>query len=511
MVISSLFLLTIAFGAHTVTTSSGGTSYNIVEDTAKNFNILVNVTDTAAGSNVTAVNVTIPSSFSYLNGNQSAGTSPVTPTFANTSTVLHWNSSAGLIALNSTRNFAFNATPATPGSYNITVRVTNSSAVTTTNISVTVNDTTTPDTIDFDSTTVANGTNLTSSSIIVNITGTDNGAISVLLAKLYYANGTLANTSTSATSPVYVNFSGHEDGVYIINGSINDTANNVNSSLTARMITVDTTGPTITLSKSSSTKTSINLDVDLTDTYGNLNSTCTSTRGTVAGGSDASQTIEATGLGCGNSYSFQVTCEDSFGNVNTETASFSTDNCGSGGGGGGGGGSSGGLSSGSAPVDLQTTSTATITSREGYVKHFTSADGANHTITFTDVSDESVTLKIQSTPQTLTLNVGDSKQVDLNSDGSADVKVTLDSITNGAAAVTLVSLKETPAKETPTETPTVPTDQPNTDEVAPGDDSGEPTTPTDVDTGSSKTKIVVIGVIVAIIIIGGVIYFMRKQ
>ncbi len=65
-----------------------------------------------------------------------------------------------------------------------------------------------------------------------------------------------------------------------------------------------------------------------------------------------------------------------------------------------------------------------------------SFDGkTEHTVELKEVTEDSVTLIITSTPQTITLKVGETKNIDVNEDGETDFSVTLNEITDGKAGL----------------------------------------------------------------------------
>jgi hypothetical protein len=104
-----------------------------------------------------------------------------------------------------------------------------------------------------------------------------------------------------------------------------------------------------------------------------------------------------------------------------------------------------------------------------------SYEGINHTVGVRSLSLTSITIIVQSTPQTTTLDVGETKQFDLDANGTKDISVTLDSIINKKANITVKFIEEpkvqpqvntpidpiTPTKPTPVVAtiPTTPTEQ----------------------------------------------------
>ena len=105
-------------------------SVRIVEDVQAVFNISINNTAVAAVNNITEVNITLPSSFTFVSasnatfnntgGNVSFGGTDIIITFNATATsaygsgnTLSWNSTNGLVFNNTNTFFHFNVTAAT--------------------------------------------------------------------------------------------------------------------------------------------------------------------------------------------------------------------------------------------------------------------------------------------------------------------------------------------------------------------------------------------------------------
>ncbi len=146
LVFITILIISFVLAAHVITTSSGGNSYSVNEDVGFIYNITINNTDTTASGNISQVNITIPNTFSFLAN--SNGTDAGTHTFTNTSTVFSWNNS-GLVMNLTWKYFWFNVTASTPGNYNLTITTTNVTGSFSSNISVTINDTTSPSSINF--------------------------------------------------------------------------------------------------------------------------------------------------------------------------------------------------------------------------------------------------------------------------------------------------------------------------------------------------------------------------
>jgi len=99
------------------------------------------------------------------------------------------------------------------------------------------------------------------------------------------------------------------------------------------------------------------------------------------------------------------------------------------------------------------------------VATFTMATSSNiettesHSVTISEITDTSVTIIIQSDPITLELNIGDIKTVDVDGDGTSDLELTLNGITDGNADITINTLVQIPEVE-PTASTSEPTSEP---------------------------------------------------
>ncbi len=248
LIIFSIVFAGFVFAAHVIRTSSGGTSYNLAEDVGFIYNISVNNSDAGQTANITQLNITLPSGFTFIPG--ANGTTVQNYSFVNTSSVLSWSNFTYFLINGSDGSvlnyFWLNATAATPGNYNITITTLNGTGAFNSNISVTVNDTTIPSTIAFASPVETDGTNLSRNNIQVNVSATDNGVIDKIVVRLYNSTQALVNTSISSAgvASYFINFTSLGDGTYRFNATVNDTYNNLNNTAT-RLITLDTTPPNV--------------------------------------------------------------------------------------------------------------------------------------------------------------------------------------------------------------------------------------------------------------------------
>lgn len=131
-------------------------------------------------------------------------------------------------------------------------------------------------------------------------------------------------------------------------------------------------------------------------------------------------------------------------NVTNEVSSGSSGSSSSGGGGGG--------SSTSATVIVNSESTYTVTEEQLQAQEqnlavkesisFTQA-GSSHKVTVLALTETTATILVQSTPQEITLRIGETKQVNLNENDQPDLQITLEKITFNTASFMFKILQET--------------------------------------------------------------------
>src|SRR3989344_3081675 len=145
---------------------------------------------------------------------------------------------------------------------------------------------------------------------------------------------------------------------------------------------------------------------------------------------------------------YTVRCEvtDAVNNANsvdtTSTNDFTVSiTSSSSGGGSGGGSSSGGEAIVSFDADLSQVNQASFKASQGRVKTFSFDGATKHTVTFNEIRNDGVTLIIASTPITVNLKIGESKLVDVNADGTEDIKAILNSVENDVADVMITKIQ----------------------------------------------------------------------
>ena len=515
----------------------------INEDVTTRLNISIN--SSLAGitkQNVSEVNITLPGSFTFTaNSNYTTnGTAPYedsrNATFnLNSSTLLLWtNTTNGFMTNGSNTTLGFNITAANPGNYtiNITYKLFNDVTENNTYINITVNDTTAPRVVFFNSQNPVAYANLSVREIIVNVSANDTfSAIGSFNISLLFPNGSLANNTLhkgallEVNDSVRVNFTGIHltDGQYIINVSnVSDNAylrgfgsNNTNMTGIQRNVTIDLTAPTVTVVKSSSsTAHQIVLDVTITDaTSGIVGKQCTASGGGVDGvtisGTGGSQTATQTGLGCNTAYIYTLTCLDYSGNSGSKQVTVNTDTCSSGGSSDGGTGGSGSdvvgsasssfwiLTYNEATTDLNGDTDGVSVNLDERYRVKVKVDTELYYVGVTETTDTTADINVTTTAEDkeATLIVGDVKKFDVNADNKYDVAVTLNGIDSatGKADLSVVYIQEPVSAE---------------DQVGVTEGAGE--TPTTPEKAKSKAWIWVIVVLVALAIVWA-IFSGKKQ
>ncbi len=431
LIASAIFILSISFviGVHTVTTSTGGSSYSVNETIQNTYNISVLNADTGQNANITQVNITIPSNFVFIAG--TSGTNVTVSSFENTSTVLSWtNSTLYLINGSSTAYFWFNAT-STPGSYNLTVTSVNITGSYSSNISVTVNDTTNP-TASFGEPVEAYNTS--SGEVNFSLKCSDNYNIS---AAQFWGNftgsWTINQSNTSMINDTYWNISlTLAEGTYIWGTYCNDSTNNSAWTSTNRTLIVDLTGPTATSSCSTSN----------VNTGGLVTCTCSGTdalsgiSSTTASGSQDTLSV--------GTHTYTCTVTDYAGNSALSTSTFTVS---------GGSTSSGGSSSSSQEQNKYwtrgTVYVKDIQFMESYTRELQSKQrlkidlvSGEHYIGIISLTENTAIINVSSDPVQETFIVGDERKYELNGDNYYDLSLTLNSIENNKANITIRPLTE---------------------------------------------------------------------
>ena len=231
----------------------------------------------------------------------------------------------------------------------------------------------------------------------------------------------------------------------------------INNSNAEYVIARDTNVPSVTLTAPSDTTIDVSYPIKYTCSGSDTSSiaSCSMlltkpTGDTVTKTGCSEQTFTLTDTNQAGTNTIQCTVIDNVGRTSSTSKTFSVSSATTGGAGAGGGGGGGAGTTPENPVTVQqgervdagtlsATETFTSVAKEGTVT-FTVA-GGSHSAKVLDVTTDSITIEVSSTPQQLTLTTGETKEVDLTDDGKNDLSVTLKSITNGKADLVFKSLE----------------------------------------------------------------------
>ena len=278
-------------------------------------------------------------------------------------------------------------------------------------------------------------------SVYFNVTNASGGELAT------FGNWTRAYATDGQYYNVTFDTSVVSDGPYNVTIWANDTnAGNLNNSESIRIV-VDNTGPSVALTKTSSSTNSIIVDIDVTES-GSGTSSCTVDRSDTATvtGSLNSWTITESDLAHGTAYTYVVTCTDYAGSSTQATLATSTDSS-SGSPAGNGGGGDGGRATTYAVSEGQL--------KTGFTKELKTNDkmkfevsGSDHQVSVAKLTETTATIEISSDPQTATLSLGDIRKFDLTANGYYDLQATLNGISNNRADITIKAIHEEVTKET---------------------------------------------------------------
>ena len=414
---------------------TGPASFTVAEDLTYTYNISINNSAAAVDTNITAVNITLPTGFTYDGTNNS---NIIGANFSVIGSVLMWfntSSSFPLINNNTNASFIFNATMATAGSYNFTIVTVNETGVTTSYLPVTINDTTFP-TVSF-STFVNSGNYSGNYSLVATIVDDTESWVYFNITNSSGAttlNLTASNPSGN-TWNVTFNTATQTEGLYNVSIWVNDSNNQINNSITVINFRIDNTNPTNT-----------GFDCTPASVYVGDTVTCSCDGAADTGGSGVASTSFTVNPSTTTTGTKTETCTltDFAGNSIAPTTTFTVSSRPSGGGLSGSGGSS---------STTQTWSNTYTSTEEQFTAGYTKAMKANERIKVKIVNDDhfvgiksitttSATIEIASDPITIELDIGEDAKADVNNDGIYDIYVILNSITDGKADITITKIVE---------------------------------------------------------------------
>lgn len=508
-----LFLTYFVLAALTVTrTDFTTTQFNFNEDTVVLYNVTVNNTNEGAPANVTDVNITVPSSFTYtsFNGTNAGGTNLFLNGTSASGLVMQWRnntgtdvsrglingSALGTLAGGGIKNFWFNASAATPGIYNVTVEVKNATGLYNTNLTVRINDTTRP-VVFVGNITVVDRVNV-SGILVLNVSVFDNSIINAVLFNISNSSGEiiLVNSTNSSAitggSSVYWNSTidtrNYADGVYNLTILANDTyGSGVLNNSAVIQLTFDNTDPT----------GSITCDPNPVD-RGDV-TTCTCSAQDALSGVNSTSTTASPSTTQTGTFDIECVATDIAGNVAIIEGEYSVE--GSSSRSGTGGSSSSTTTSTVSWTRTEDKSTTNLDNVEGSGATAPSISASlgsreraritvrsvEHHIGVVSITSASAVIEISSAPQRSTFVVGETKSFDVSDDGTNDISVTLVSIRDGKANLRVDSLTR-PAE-------VVPVDGTNAD--------------SEVDSGMGNSGKWIMGLII-VAVIAAVIFFITR-
>lgn len=324
---------------------------------------------------------------------------------------------------------------------------------------------------------------------LLNVTVTDTitgmGAINRVLFNLTNLTGGIQNNTfvaeVSADGKTYTNSTGfnltsYPDGRYNLTVYANDTIGIDNTSVRSQFY-VDRLAPyQIVTTPISTGQTSINFSITITDATSGVNTSCVVNRsGTLITMTDTGllQYAYESGLTAGTAYTYNVSCSDRAGNMNTSGVYTVTTNATA--------TTTASSSGGGLPASAITYSVSLTNTGDSVDRNLRTGDGVkfivasvSHSVTLKSLSNASVTVTIASTPIDATLVVGETKKFDLNGDGTFDIAVTYNglmgrtfakinvaSISEPMTSQEIVQQKAAEAAATAAANPTEPTEKSN--------------------------------------------------
>jgi len=412
------------------------------------YNITINNTnDGGVGGNITLVNITLPPTFSYIfsyaGTDNGTNTNSTVRNISITNTIYWFNYTKGII--NSSANsslFWFNASVSTAGTYSINITTLNSTGTNhTTALTVTVIDGAPTITVVYP----LNGSAYSNNTVNFTVSAVDAaGNISACWTQIN--SSTNVTMSRSGNTFNYTNIT-MLDGNYLYRIYCNDSWNNVNGNVSVNF-TIDTIAPyAVNYTSMSTAQTSLGFNISISDADSGVSSSCVVNRSysslATVSGTGAVQNISDSGLTCATTYLYNVTCNDSAGNINRTSVSYATSAC-----------DVVADSPGGGEVvapSFWTTSYVLTDSQvaEGFNRmlpmkgrfKFNFA-GSEHSMGVVALTSTTATVNVSSTPQQKIMSTGEEWKVDLTSDGYYDISVKLVGILNNQANVTMIGIHE---------------------------------------------------------------------
>jgi len=435
MALAIFFCLNLVSASHIINSST--ISFN--EDTSNIINISINNTDMGQSANITQVDINLYGNFNF--SLDSSGTDAPFETFTNTSTTLTWiNSSGFLINGSELKYFWFNLTSYTPGLYNITILTKNITDTYSTNISITVKDTTPP----LINITYPINTTYAGYITLINYTAID----LVSLSKCWYSNDSGVNNFSIQNSGTNFSNVSTLDGLDSLTVYCNDSSGNIGSSNIS--FSIDRTNPQIILvSPDNSTNWSSSTPVTFTYRVSDVSiSTCSLLLNYIVDQTIGNITVDTpqifTKTMSSAYYNWSVQCVDNVGHTGSSetrrlrvftTFLSSSDDDGD------------GSSSVSFWTNTQAISDKQFT--DGYsqllakkYRVMVTINKKFYYIGIADLTATKVTMNISSTTLQAVLGIGEERKFDINNDRYNEIYVRVNSIASDKVNLTIKKINE---------------------------------------------------------------------
>ncbi len=279
-----------------------------------------------------------------------------------------------------------------------------------------------------------------SDSIVLNVSIVDAGGAILVWFNITNSSG-MTNGTYIATNHEgnywndTLNTSLFPDGDYNVTVYANDTVNNLNNSISSGAFTIDNTNPVATFTCSPSI---------IGD---GATTTCTCTGTDASSGVDSSLTTAAVTITANSTFgtfttgTSNCTITDYAGNTHNATGTYTvaSDSATDG-------------TSSSSTTALKWTRSYSISDnqfKEGYTQQLATkgrikfkVGSTIHQVGVLELTETTAKIEVSSTPQEATLAIGDTRKFDVSEEGYYDISVTLNSILDGKADLTIMSINE---------------------------------------------------------------------
>jgi len=168
-----------------------------------------------------------------------------------------------------------------------------------------------------------------------------------------------------------------------------------------------------------------------------------------------------------------------------------------------------------------TTSVSEINLEEGYTKELRknyklkfNVNSETHSLTLKSFTSTNATIEIASSPKIVTLQIGETQKFDVTEDEFYDLIVTLNSINNNRAEITIKAIREAIPTDKVDSDNAIDSNKVDSSKPNEGQDSSQETTDSTLNNTDSNGGLwlrIIIAIIVIIAIIAGIFFFYKKR